>query len=198
MQGGANADLLLEIRALMRRLPEMTVKWVKVKAHRKREAETYHEVINDEMDTLANTLHDDIAWQSKETAQHFTIALDELKIWDPHHGYKRITGNVGKSLQRSATTSIMVTKLKEHEGWEHEIFKNIDWHSRATAIKGMKVNDKTHIFKMSHRALPVMRQQKRFGYSNTTTCPICNRKEETITHMLQCQIITNPEWKRDL
>ena len=38
-----------DIRAVMQRLPEMTVIWVKVKAHRKREAETYHEVINDEM-----------------------------------------------------------------------------------------------------------------------------------------------------
>ena len=65
----------------------MTVKWVKVKAHRKREAETYHEVINDEMGTIANTLHDNIAWQSKETAQYFTSALAELKIWDAHHGY---------------------------------------------------------------------------------------------------------------
>ena len=65
IQGEANADLLRDIRAVMRRLPEMTVKWVKVKAHRKRKAkaETYHEVINDEMDTLSNTLHDDIEWQ---------------------------------------------------------------------------------------------------------------------------------------
>jgi hypothetical protein len=51
---------------------------------------------------------------------------------------------------------------------------------------------------MSHSALPVMRQQERFGYSDTTTCPVCKCEEETITHMLQCQILTNPEWKRDL
>ena len=87
IQGGANIDLLREIRAVMRQLPEMTVKWVKVKVHRKREAETYHEVINDEMETLANTLHDNIVWQSKETAHHFTSALTELNIWDTHHGY---------------------------------------------------------------------------------------------------------------
>ena len=61
MQGGANADILQDIRAVMRRLPEMTVKGVKVESHREREAETYHEVINDEIDTLANTLHDNIA-----------------------------------------------------------------------------------------------------------------------------------------
>ena len=51
---------------------------------------------------------------------------------------------------------------------------------------------------MSHGALPVMRQQERFGYSNTTTCPVCKSEEETITHMLRCQILSNPEWKRDL
>ena len=39
LQGGENADLLREIRAVMQRLPEMMVIWVKVKAHRKREAE---------------------------------------------------------------------------------------------------------------------------------------------------------------
>jgi hypothetical protein len=126
----------------MCRLPEMTVKWVKVKAHSKWEAETYHEVINDEMDALANTLHNNIAWKSKDMAQHFTCALAELKMWDPHHGYKRITRNLGKALQRAITTPIMVTKLKECEGWEHDIFKNIDWQSRAMAIKRMKANDK--------------------------------------------------------
>ena len=106
--------------------PEMTVIWVKVKAHRKREAETYHEVINDEMDTLAKTLHDNIAWQSKETAQHFTSATAELKIWDAHTGHTRITGNIGKALQRSSTTQLMATKLMKCEGWESDIFANID------------------------------------------------------------------------
>ena len=52
----------------------------------------------------------------------------------------------------------MVTKLKEREGWEYEVFENIDWQSQAT-IKGMKANDKKQIFKMSHGALPVTRQQ---------------------------------------
>ena len=59
MQGGANVDLLQEIRAVMHRLPEMMVNWVKVKTHRKWEAQSHHKLINDEMDTLANMLHDD-------------------------------------------------------------------------------------------------------------------------------------------
>jgi hypothetical protein len=139
-----------------------------------------------------------MAWQSKDKAQHFTSATAELKIWDAHNGHTRITGNIGKALQRSSTTQLMANKLMKCEGWNSEIFENIDWQSRATAILGMKDNDKKQIFKMSHGALPVMRQQERFGYSDTTTCPVCKSEEETITHMLRCQILTNPEWKRDL
>ena len=62
----------------------------------------------------------------------------------------------------------MVAKLKEREGWEHTIFENIDWRSRATAIRVMNVNDKKQIFKMIHGALPVIHQQERCGYSDTT------------------------------
>ena len=68
----------------------------------------------------------------------------------------------------------MVEKLKEHEGWEHAIFENIDWQSRATTIKGMNTNNKKHIFKMSHGSIPVMHQQERFGHSNTNMFPVCN------------------------
>ena len=66
----------------------------------------------------------------------------------------------------------MVAKLKEREGWEHTIFENSDWQSRSMAINGMKANDKKNIFKMSYRVFPVMSQQKRFGYSDITTCLI--------------------------
>ena len=126
------------------------------------------------------------AWENLDSMfwAHFSlIYVAELKILDAHHGYTRITGNVGKVLQRSTTTKIMATKLKEREGWEHEIFENIDCQSRATAIKGMNDNNKKQIFKMSHGSLPVMRQQERFGYSDNTICPVCKCKEETITHM---------------
>lgn len=33
---------------------------------------------------------------------------------------------------------------------------------------------------------------------NTNTDLVCKSEEEIITHMLRCQIITNPEWNWDL
>ena len=43
----------------MHRLLEMEVDWIKVKDRRKRDAKSFHKVIDNEMDTLANTLHMD-------------------------------------------------------------------------------------------------------------------------------------------
>ena len=97
------------------------------------------------METLTNTLHDNIAWQFKETEKYFTIALAEIKIWDKHHDHTRITGNVGKSLQRSATTLIIIVKLKERDRWDDEKCENIECQSRATVIKGINSNDKKNI-----------------------------------------------------
>ena len=51
---------------------------------------------------------------------------------------------------------------------------------------------------MSYGVLLVMRQQERFGYSDTNTRLVYKGAEETITHMIRCQIITNSEWKWDL
>ena len=57
MQGGANADLLRKIRAVLKRLPNLTMAWLKVKAHLKRPPETVHEILNEEMDSLAKSVH---------------------------------------------------------------------------------------------------------------------------------------------
>ena len=78
----------------MLRLPYMEVNWIKVKSHRKRDAKSFHEVINDEMYTFANTLHMDQEWQARNIEQHFASASAELKI-----GNTRIIGHSGKALQ---------------------------------------------------------------------------------------------------
>ena len=108
--GGVNADILRDIRAVMRRLPETMVIWVKLKARRKREAQSFHELINDETNTLNNMLHRDHKWQSHASAQHFSSALAGLKIWNTFGGITWITGNAGKSLQRVNTATEMVNK----------------------------------------------------------------------------------------
>ena len=71
MQGGSNADLLQEIRAVLKRLPHLTVAWLKVKAHLKRPPESVHEILNEKMDSLAKSVHQNHMWQARQYAQSF-------------------------------------------------------------------------------------------------------------------------------
>ena len=51
---------------------------------------------------------------------------------------------------------------------------------------------------MAHVDFPVMRQQTRFKYSPTDTCPRCGDEEDTITHTLKCQLRHTDKWKVEL
>ena len=62
MQGGANADLLREIRAVLKRLPHLTMAWLKVKAHLKHPPETFHKILNKEMESLSKSVHQNNMW----------------------------------------------------------------------------------------------------------------------------------------
>ena len=75
MLGGANTDLLRDIRAIKCWLPELEVNRIKVKAHQKRNAKSFRKVINDEMDTLSNTVHTCQGCKARNTAQHFASSL---------------------------------------------------------------------------------------------------------------------------
>ena len=55
------------------------------------------------------------------------------------------------------------------------------------------VGNEKHIFKMSDA--PTKEIQIHHNYH---TYPVCNEEEETIMHMIWCQILTNLDWKQDL
>jgi len=80
MQAGSNSDLLREIRAVYRKLPRLHIKWVKVEAHLDRDPQTLHEVLNVEMDELADTVHFDPTWKAQPAAQTFESAIAEIII----------------------------------------------------------------------------------------------------------------------
>ena len=80
MQGGANADLLREIRAVIKRLPHLTLAWIKVKDRLKRPPESVHEILNEEMDSLAKSVHQNNMWQAQRFAQSFGRAPVELLV----------------------------------------------------------------------------------------------------------------------
>ena len=65
IMGGPNAELLWEIRTVLYRPPWLIVHWMKVKAHRKREAVLVHKLLNDAAGELTHKVHDDPDWQAR-------------------------------------------------------------------------------------------------------------------------------------
>ena len=87
-----------------------------MKSHQKWDAKSFYELINDEMDNLANTLHTDHDWKAWKTSQNFERTFAELKICKI-----KIMGHVGNALQRAFTTCRLMEKLQKNEGWEMQI-----------------------------------------------------------------------------
>lgn len=192
MQAGANSELLRDIRVIAKRLCHIQIYWLKVKAHHKRAAVSVHEVINDEMGELSNTVHEDHEWQAQEYAQEFASASSVLLI-----GRVRVMGSTTTSLQRMYTSKPMKEALMKKYGWNKDFFDVIDWTDHGIVARGMTNMDRKQIFKLGHNIAPLMQQQRKFHFFESSQCPLCKRHEQTVQHMIKFQLhTTNWQWDR--
>ena len=118
MQGGSNAGLLREIRTVLKRLPHLTMAWLKVKAHLKRPPESVHENLNEEMDSLAKSVHQSNMWQALSFAQLFDRAPVGLLV-----NQRLVTGDAGVALQRAYHAPQMKSELCKKHGWDDGQFE---------------------------------------------------------------------------
>ena len=148
---GANADILREIRSVLKRLPHLTMTWIKVKAHLKRPPESVHEILNEKMDSLAKPVHQNHRWQAKPYAQSFFRAPVELLVKQ-----RIITSAAGAALQRAYHAPHMKSELCKKHGWDDGQFDIIDWESFGVVNRNLEDPDRLQLFKMAHSALPLM------------------------------------------
>ena len=111
MQGGANTDLLRQIRTALKRLPHLTIAWLTVKAHLKRPPESVHKILNKEMDSLAKSVHQNNMWQANPFAQSFDRAPVELLV-----NQRLVTSDAGVALQRAYHAPQMKAELCKKHG----------------------------------------------------------------------------------
>jgi hypothetical protein len=109
-----------------------------------------------------------------------------------------LTGDTGAALQRAYHAPQMKAELCKKQGWDDVKFDIIDWEPFGVVTMKLEDLDRLQLFKMAHSALQVMRQQKLFDYSPTDICPRCGNEEETVTHMLKCQLRNTESWKEEL
>ena len=145
------------------------------------------------MDSLAKSVHQNNMWQAQPFAQSFGRSPVELLV-----NQRIVTGDAGAALHRAYQAPQMKAELCKKHGWDDGQFEIIDWDSFGAVNRKLEEPDRLQLFKMVHSALPVMRQQNRFEYSTSDTCPRCGDEEETITHMLKCQLRKTESWKEEL
>ena len=66
MQRGANADILREIWVVLKWIPHVTMAWLKVKANLKHPPESVHKILNEKIDSLAKSVHQNHMWQARQ------------------------------------------------------------------------------------------------------------------------------------
>ena len=132
-------------------------------------------------------------WQAQPFAQSFCRAPAELLV-----NQRIVTVDAGAALQRAYHAPQMKAELCKRHGWDDGQFEIIDWDSFGAVNRKLEEPDRLQLFKMAHSTLPVMRQQTRFEYSTSDTCPRYGDKEETIPHRLKCQLRNTESWKEEL
>ena len=132
--------------------------WLKVEDHLKRSPESFHEVLNDKMDSLAKSVHQNNMWKARPYAQSFGRAPVELLV-----NQHIVTVNAGSELQRAYHSPQMKYELCKKHGWDEGQFDIIDWEYFGSVNRNLEEPDRLQLFKMAHGALPVIRQQKHFN-----------------------------------
>ena len=112
---------LREIRAVLKSLPHLTGAWLKVKFHLKRPPESVHEILNEKMDTLAKSVHQNHRWQARQYAQSCGRVPVELLV-----NQCLVTGDAGEALQRAYHSPQMKSELCKKHGWDVGHFDVID------------------------------------------------------------------------
>ena len=81
--------------------------------------------------------------------------------------------------------------------WKKDLLNIIDWEAFGFIFCAMEMSCWIQMSKINYGMLPIKRQTLWFEYSTPNVCPTCNNdnEEETITHMMQCQIHNTVAWK---
>ena len=133
--------------------------WIKVQAHLKRPPESGYEVLNEEMDSLTKSVHQNHWWKTKSYAQYFGSATMALIV-----DQLIVTELAGKALQRvyHYHGPMMQSELCKNTGDTRSNSIHItDWESFGSVSRNFDDTDCLQHFKVAHGYLPVMRQKNR-------------------------------------
>lgn len=182
-------DLLNEIQITLRRLPEVTLEYVK--GHQ----------------------DDHVEYSRLSMMAQLNVDADGLAtLYQQEFGSTRplvlLSDNAGAHLitQEGTVTSKLVPRVRylstgpslrqyimKKNDWTEQIMQSINWKVHAKFLKH-NIARRVHLSKMVHECLPTNSMRNRFD-SGRRHCPICPCEHETRDHILRCPDESRTVWR---
>jgi len=98
---------------------------------------------------------------------------------------KIITKAHGTALTRAFTTGDLRTYITAKFKWEEDVCDTLDWFGFGRGFQKLPSTQQRWATKFTHQWLPLLGEAHTQTVSNQ--CPVCNEKEETWIHFLECE-----------
>ena len=185
----AEWDLLREIQASLRLLPEVILKYVK--GHQDTR-QAYMQL------SLLAQLNVDADDQAKEYQQQHGKA-HPFVLMSPHAGAfvttpeGTITAKVVQELRSYSTGPPLRLHIQERNQWTDQIMRTINWRAHGKALNERIVR-RVHFTKLVHENLPTFSRMNKLT-NGERKCPACHNAEETRDHILRCSHVDRGRWR---
>ena len=98
---------------------------------------------------------------------------------------KLITKAHGTALTRAYTTGDLRTYITTKFKWKEDVCDTLDWFGFGRGFQKLTSTQQRWATKFTHQWLPLLGEAHTQTVSNQ--CPVCNEKEETWIHFLECE-----------
>jgi exonuclease III len=185
-------DVLIEIYHLLRRMPHITLEYVK--SHQDRH-QPYHQL---SLKAQLNVDADAAAKQYQRTHAN----IHPLAMLLPHTGALldlpdgTITSNFPDRMRHQAWGGPLKKYMQEKYNWSASTMDAINWKAQTSALQ-RQFHRKTHMTKLIHDILPTNSKVHRADKTKQR-CPECPCKKEDRDHVLQCPAASRQQIKHDM
>jgi exonuclease III len=185
-------DVLIEIYQLLRRMPYITLEYVK--GHQDRH-QPYQEL------PLKAQLNVDADEAAKKYQRTFTT-IHPIAVLLPHTGVHldlpdgTLTSHIAERVRKQAWGGPLLQYMQLKYRWSENTANNINWEAHASALTHHFAR-KTHMTKLIHDILPTNSNVHRDDQPKQR-CPECPCMKETRDHVLQCPALSRQSIKNEM
>ena len=185
-------DLLIEIQASLRRLPDIRLQYVK--GHQDNDTPYQRLSIMSQLNVDADKLATRYQEEFGMSRPHVLMSPNAGAYLLLNDGI--VTANFDAVIRYAATAPGLREYIKVKNHWNETIMRHINWDAHAKAMKS-SIKRRIHFSKLVHDCLPTHSMQNRID-SGKRTGPLCSCDRETRDHVIRCPAEARSSWRREL